>query len=316
MKMVNEEPDLNLATSDTYTDDDYPFWLRAPFRLLTDVTQFRKVDPWDLEIADLITNFVEMMKKYEDINFPVLGRAILSAAILYRSKVTDLIKIIEASDEHPEDFEAIGFDIPEIAPSYHISQRPVTFNELVYAFEGLLKQESKYKHRLMISKRKALIEPLKIPPKPIKVIDEESTKIAKLKKDIYNRLVKLHGQHSRPITFEELILPNSNKIAITRTFLCILFLGFELKALLFQEEDLGTITLVPIRDNEEEFLGDFEKIIEEKLKDGIPEEGVTVREITEEEEFLEADQYLEDDLDIDETEDIFVFDEKEENKEE
>jgi chromatin segregation and condensation protein Rec8/ScpA/Scc1 (kleisin family) len=305
--MVNKEPVTDISVEESIPDDDYPFWLRAPFRLLTDVTQFRKVDPWDLEVAELITRFVEKMKIYDDINFPVLGRAILSAAILYRTKVTDLIKIIEATDEPIEDLEALGFDIPEISPSYHISQRPVTFNELVYAFEGLLKQESRYKHRLMLSKRKALIEPLKIPPKPIKVIDEESTKIAKLKKDIYNRLVKLHTQFSRPIAFEELILPNANKITIVRTFLCILFLGFELKAKLYQESELSTITLIPLRDNEEEFLGGLEKIIEEKLKDGIPEEGITVTEITDEEEFIEsADQIYDDEnLDIDETEDIF-----------
>ncbi|NHJ49529.1 MAG: hypothetical protein FK733_17195 [Asgard group archaeon] len=304
--MVNKEPVTDISVEEATLEDDYPFWLRAPFRLLTDVTQFRKVDPWDLEIADLITRFVEKMKIYDDINFPVLGRAILSAAILYRTKVTDLIKIIEATDDPVEDLEALGFDIPEISPSYHISQRPVTFNELVYAFEGLLKQESRYKHRLILSKRKALIEPLKIPPKPIKVIDEESTKIAKLKKDVYNRLVKLHSQFSRPIAFEELILPNANKVTIVRTFLCILFLGFELKAKLFQETELGTITLIPIRDDEEEFLGGLEKVIEEKLKDGIPEDGVTVTEITEEEFFETEDQIYDDEiLETDETTDIF-----------
>jgi chromatin segregation and condensation protein Rec8/ScpA/Scc1 (kleisin family) len=306
--MANDEPGFAFPTDETILEEDYPFWLRAPFRLLTDVTQFRKIDPWDLEIADLITRFVEKMKIYDDINFPILGRAILSAAILYRSKVTDLIKLIEATDEQPEDLEALGFDIPEISPSYHISQRPVTFNELVFAFEGLLKQEKRYKHRLAISKRKALIEPLKIPPKPIRVIDEESTKVAKLKKDVYNRLVRLYSQHSRPITFEELIFPNANKITIVRTFLSILFLGFEIKAQIFQSDDLGIITLIPLRDNEEEFLGGLEKIIEEKLKDGAPsEESVTITEITEEEEFLESTDHLfdQEEIENDEPKEIF-----------
>lgn len=312
--MAKEEPGFEFPTDEKILEEDYPFWLRAPYRLFTDVTQFRKVDPWDIEIAELITRFVEKMKVYEDINFPILGRAILSAAILYRSKVTDLIKIIEATDEQPEDLEALGFDIPEISPSYHISQRPVTFNELVFAFEGLLKQEKRYKHRLAISKRKALIEPLKIPPKPIRVIDEESTKIAKLKKDVYNRLVKLHSQYSRAITFDELILPNANKITVVRTFLCILFLGFELKAKIFQTDDLDIITLVPLRDNEEEFLGGLEKIIEEKLKEGVPsEESVTITEITEEEEFLETTDHLFDHEDIEDEEPSDIFETEDEN---
>lgn len=309
-----KESEFEFPTDEKIIEEDYPFWLRAPFRLLTDVTQFRKIDPWDLEIAELITRFVEKMKVYEDINFPILGRAILSAAILYRSKVTDLIKIIESTDEQPEDLEALGFDIPEISPSYHISQRPVTFNELVFAFEGLLKQEKRYKHRLAISRRKALIEPLKIPPKPIRVIDEESTKIAKLKKDVYNRLVRLYSQYSRPIKFEELILPNANKITIVRVFLCILFLSFEIKAKIFQSNDLETITLIPIRDNEEEFLGGLEKIIEEKLKEGAPtEESITITEITEEEEFLETTDHLFDleDIENDESSEFFESEEEE-----
>ena len=273
--------------------NDYPFWLRAPFRLLTDVTQFRKVDPWDLEIADLITRFVQEMRSTDDINFPVLGRAILSAAILYRAKVSDLIKLIEETDDTKEDLEALGFDIPEISPSYHISQRPVTFNELVYAFQGLLKQEARYKQRVAIGKRKALIQPLQLPAEPVRIIDEESTKIAKLKKDFYKELVKLYEKYKRPIRFDELLKPNSNRITIIRSFLCILFLCFETKAQLFQDEDLAIITLRPIRDNEEEFLGGLEKVIEEKLRDGTPaEDGVTISDIDEENDFIEESDML------------------------
>jgi len=281
--------------------EEYPFWLKAPFRLLTDVTQFRKVDPWDLEIAELITRFVEEMRSLDDINFPVLGRAILSVSILYKAKVTDLIKLIEETDENKEDLEALGFDIPEISPSYHISQRPVTFNELVYAFQGLLKQEARYKHRLVLDKRRSLIQPLHIPAEPVKIIDEESTKIAKLKQDTYRLLVKLYGKHNRPIYFEELLLANSSRVQIIRSFLCILFLNFELKALIIQDDDLGRITLLPLRDNEEEFLGGLEKVIERKLRDGGEEEqDVTIDEIDEDETIddfiLENERLFESDL--------------------
>ncbi|HUT79904.1 MAG TPA: hypothetical protein VMZ29_01780 [Candidatus Bathyarchaeia archaeon] len=296
--MAQDEFKNDLLKNESPLTDDYPFWLRAPFRLLTDVTQFRKVDPWDLEIADLITLFVKKMKEFDDINFPVLGRAILSAAILYRTKVMDLIRLIEATDDKTKDLEILDFDIPEIAPSYHISQRPVTFNELIFAFEGLLKQESRYKHRLVLDKRKALIQPLQLPAKPVRLVDEESSKIAKLKKDIYNRLVKLYSVRKKPIPFEDLILPNSSRVSTVRGFLCILFLNFELKAKITQKEDLERIYLVPMRDNEEEFLGGLEKIIEDKLRDGVVEESVTISEITEDEEFLvETDQLFDDDED-------------------
>ncbi len=309
------QKDLDLSITQTIVDEEYPFWLRAPFRLLTDVTQFRKVDPWDLEIAELITNFVSNMKLLDDINFPVLGRAILSAAILYRSKVTDLIKIIEETDEKSEGLDTLGFDIPEIAPSYHLSQRPVTFNELVFAFQGLLKQESRYKHRLAINKQKALIQPLHIPAEPIQIIDEESTKIAKLKKDVYEKIVRLFNQYKRPIRFEELLLPNINRISVIRTFMCILFLGFELKTQIFQDEDFGQITLVPIRDNEEEFLGGLEKVIKKKLMEGIPSEGsVSVSEIDINDDLMEETDLLFHE-NFDETEDINLSESSDKNEE-
>jgi len=312
--MAQKEDQIETSNTNSTFDEDYPFWLQAPFRLLTDVTQFRKVDPWDLEVADLITKFVERMRVLDKINFPVLGRAILSAAILYRSKVTDLIKLIETTDDKTEELDVLSFDIPEIAPSYHISQRPVTFNELVYAFQGLLKQESRYKHRLILDKRKALIQPLQLPAKPVRLVDEESTKIAAMKKDIYKRLVKLHSEHKRPIFFEELLLPNSTKITVVRGFLCILFLSFELKAILIQTEDFGKITLTPIRDNEEEFLGEFTKVIEEKLKDGTPEDSVIISETSEDEEFLvETDLLFTEELETEDSE--IVFDEESELEE-
>jgi len=293
--MTQKDTEVDPISSQSLIDEEYPFWLRAPYRLLTDVTQFRKIDPWDLEIAQLITRFVEEMKLLDDINFPVLGRAILSSSILYRAKVTDLIKIIEQTDEKTEGLDVMGFDIPEIPPSYHLSQRPVSFSELVFAFEGLLKQEGRYKHRLAISKGKALIQPLQLPPEPVQIVDEESTKIAKLKKDIYERLVKLHIQNKRPIFFEELLLPNSTRISIIRSFLCLLFLGFELKAKLFQDVDLGRITLLPMRDNEEEFLGGLEKVIERKLRDGVPTEGSVLITEIEDDDILEETNLLFDD---------------------
>ncbi|NPE07338.1 MAG: hypothetical protein GNW80_03565 [Asgard group archaeon] len=298
--MVQKDTEMDPIMSQSLIDEDYPFWLRAPFRLLTDVTQFRKIDPWSLEIDQLITRFVEEMKLMEDINFPVLGRAVLSSSILYRAKVSDLIKIIEQTDEKAEDLDVMGFDIPEISPSYHLSQRPVSFSELVFAFEGLLKQESRYKHRLAISKGQALIKPLQLPPTPVQIVDEESTKIAILKKDIYERLVKLHLQNKRPIFFEEILLPNSTRITVIRAFLCLLFLGFELKAKLFQDVDQGRITLLPIRDNEEEFLGGLEKVIERKLQEGVPTEGsVSITEIEDDDILEETDLLFDDEFESD-----------------
>lgn len=282
--MVEDNSKITSQSHQPNLSEDYPFWLKAPFRLLTDVTQFRKVDPWDIEIDRLISQFVKEMLSTSDINFPVLGRAILSAAILYRSKVKDLIKIIEENDEPEEDLEALRFDIPEIKPSYHISQRPVSFNELIHAFKGLLKQEERFYERKKLSKKKAKVNPLSIPDKPVKIVDKEATKIEKLKKTVYERLVKIYLQKQRPVFFIELIEPRASRVSIVRLLLCILFLAFEEKAKVIQEEDLGTIKLMPLRDEEEEFLGKFEETIQKKLLEGdIEEESIIIAELTEEE---------------------------------
>ena len=107
-------------------------------------------------------------------------------------------------------------------------------------------------------------------------------------------------KNKRPIFFEELLLPNSTKITVIRAFLCLLFLGFELKAKLFQDVDLGRITLLPIRDNEEEFLGGLEKVIKRKLQEGVPTEGsVSITEIEDEDILEETDLLFDDDFESD-----------------
>lgn len=291
--VTNNESTKEVKTKQTILED-YPFWLRPPFRLLTDVTQFRKVDPWDLEISELITDFVKQMIEEEDINFPVMGRAILSAAILYRTKVKDLIKIIEENDQEEEDLEALAFEIPHISPSYHISQRPVTFKELVHAFEGLLEQEQRYKRKQILKKKRSLVKPVDIPPKPVRIIDEENTKIAKMKKDLYEKIVKLYNKKQQPINFLDLLPPNTTRINIVRILLCLLFLAFELKAEIKQTKDLGKITVLPLRDNEEEFRKGLEKVIQEKLNRAEKEEEVIkISEISlEQDEGLEEYGYL------------------------
>ena len=73
--------------------------------------------------------------------------------------------------------------------------------------------------------------------------------------------------------------------------------GFELKAKLFQDVDEGRITLLPIRDNEEEFLGGLEKVIEKKLQDGVPTEGsVSITEIEDDDVLEETDLLFDDDF--------------------
>ncbi|MHA1122042.1 MAG: hypothetical protein ACTSPC_04455, partial [Candidatus Heimdallarchaeota archaeon] len=76
--------------------------------------------------------------------------------------------------------------------------------------------------------------------------------------------------------------------------------GFELKAKLFQDVDQGRITLLPMRDNEEEFLGGLEKVIERKLQEGVPTEGsVSITEIEDDDFLEETDLLFDDDFESD-----------------
>ncbi len=117
-------------------DEKGPFWTEPPFILLTDVLQLEKVEPWNVDVGQLIGSFLREMKLLGDIDFRVSGSALYSASVIFMKKTRELVKYgILPPEESGEDEELV---IPLIRPPFRLSNRRVTLEELLVAMDRVL----------------------------------------------------------------------------------------------------------------------------------------------------------------------------------
>lgn len=209
-----------------------PFWLRPPWQILFDLVKLSKLRPWDLNIAYLLSSFMQEMEKKGYIDFAASGTALLSSSIILRLQSENILKM----EEPPE--------IPKQTPSEYIPpplQLPfrfeytsTTFNQLLNALEGALSGE-------MIQKplKFKLIEPP--PPDLFKEYDNFFIEIESKLDDFYESLQKMGIKRIIPFS---LIIEGKSKLEIVRIFLMLLFLASKRMIELKQDEEFGRIYII------------------------------------------------------------------------
>jgi segregation and condensation protein A len=87
--------------------------------MIFELVRTEQMDPWDIDITVLSQRFLQMVKKFKELDFRVSGKIILAAAILLRIKSTRLIeedmnqlnRLIAMSEADEEQmFEEFGED--------------------------------------------------------------------------------------------------------------------------------------------------------------------------------------------------------------
>src|SRR3989344_435479 len=69
------------------------------------------MDPWDVDVSMLTKKYIEMLKKFKEMNFHVSGKVVLAAAILLKIKsiklvsddLSELDKLIQGPQEQSQD---------------------------------------------------------------------------------------------------------------------------------------------------------------------------------------------------------------------
>ena len=59
--------------------------------MIHDAVRTEQMDPWDIDIAVLAARFLEMLKKFKEMDFRISGKIVLAAAILLRIKSYRLV---------------------------------------------------------------------------------------------------------------------------------------------------------------------------------------------------------------------------------
>ncbi|MBS7632683.1 hypothetical protein KEJ15_03560 [Candidatus Bathyarchaeota archaeon] len=203
-----------------------PFYLHPPWNILFEFHKLEKLTPWKVNIAYLLTSFLEEMNKTGKIDFRASGVALDSSALIFLMKSKLLLKLEEPPlPKSPQDF----VPPPLFLPLRH-ELTSTTIRHLLEVLDDVLKSEN-------------LLRPPVIVQEPIlPTASEIMSKLDVFMMEIEVEMEKLHAtlvemvKGTGIVEFSTLI-KGSLRLAAIRTFITLLFLAQEGKVNLWQDEE-------------------------------------------------------------------------------
>lgn len=187
----------------------------TPIDILLQLVQMGKVDPWNIDIVDLTSKYIERLREMQELDLRVSARAILAASILVRMKTEALLYSDEEQEEGEEEKERIRVDVEPLAPPLRRVERYYTFDDLLDALMDALEEAEKRKPKV---KKKERIE------EQVFVVEDFRVDIEKHVHKLYDIVARIYVERGEPIPFFDLVFDPRPKI-IARTFLYLLFLS-------------------------------------------------------------------------------------------
>ncbi|AIF69619.1 chromosome segregation protein ScpA [Palaeococcus pacificus DY20341] len=208
----------------------------TPVDILLQLVMMGKVDPWNIDIADLTEKYIERLREMKDLDLRVSARAILAASILLRMKTEALLYGDEKDEDKEEAKERIHVEVDPIVPPIRRVERHYTLEDLIDALMDALEEAERKKPR---KRKKVKIE------EEIFVVDDFRVDIEKHVNRLYEIVKEAYEETKDKISFWDLVFDPRPKI-VARTFLYILFLANMGKVEIIQEEPFGEIYILPI----------------------------------------------------------------------
>jgi len=208
-----------------------PFYLRPPWNILFDFNKLEKLTPWNINIAFLLTTFLQEMEKTGQVDFRASGVALDSSALIYLMKSKLLLKLEEppSPPRAPLDF----IPPPLFLPIRH-ELTSTTIRHLLEVLDDVLKGEK------LLRLEKAAAEPiLPAPSEILPQIDYFLMEIELQMDKLYQSLCEM-VKGAGIIEFSALVKRMSRLEAI-RSFILLLFLAQNDKVSLWQDEDSDEI---------------------------------------------------------------------------
>jgi len=208
-----------------------PFYLRPPWNILFDFHKLEKLTPWNINVAYLLTSFLQEMEKTGQIDFRASGVVLDSSALIYLMKSKLLLKLEEAPPppKTPQDF----LPPPLFLPLRH-ELTSTTIKHLLEVLDDVLKGENLI-HLEKPTSESVLPTPSEILPQLDIYLMEIEMQMEKLYTSLIER-VKGTGI----IEFSTLI-KDVGRLEAIRTFILLLFLAQEMKITLWQNEETEEI---------------------------------------------------------------------------
>jgi len=204
-----------------------PFYMRPPWNILFEFRKLEKLTPWNINIAYLLTSFLEEMEKTGRVDFRASGVALDSSALIYLMKSKLLLKLQEPPPppRPPKDF----LPPPLFLPLRH-ELTSTTIRHLLEVLDDVLKGEK------LIRLQKAVSEP--ILPTPSEILPQLDLYLMEIElqmEKLYTSLLqKVKG--TGIIQFSTLV-KDIKRLEAIRTFILLLFLAQDARVNLWQDEE-------------------------------------------------------------------------------
>jgi chromatin segregation and condensation protein Rec8/ScpA/Scc1 (kleisin family) len=204
-----------------------PFYLRPPWNVLFDFHKLERLTPWNVNIAYLLTSFLEEMERTGQVDFRASGVALDSSALVYLMKSNLLLKLEEPPQppKPPQDF----VPPPLLLPLRH-ELTSTTIKHLLEVLDDILKGEK------LIPFEKVVAESLL--PTPSEILPQLDVYLM----EIELQMKKLYASLSEKVKGTGLIefltlIKGVGRLDAIRMFILLLFLAQDGKVNLWQNEE-------------------------------------------------------------------------------
>ncbi len=204
-----------------------PFYLRPPLNILFEFSKLEKLTPWNVNIAYLLSSFLNEMEKSGKVDFRASGVALGSSALIYLMKS----KLLLALEEPPPPPKAPkDFIPPPLFLPLRYELTSTTIKHLLEVLDDVLKGEK------LIRAEKVVDEP--ILPTPSEIFSQLDMYLMEIEVQMENLYAFLSEKVKGAgiIEFSTLIKGTARLEAI-RTFILLLFLAQDGRVSLWQNEE-------------------------------------------------------------------------------
>ncbi|MEM0201040.1 MAG: segregation/condensation protein A [Candidatus Micrarchaeaceae archaeon] len=203
--------------------------------ILIDLVRNNEIDPWNIDIVDIVDKYVGAIKKLKVMDLRVPANIILAAAILLRLK-SEMLNLFDRQEfeDTPEDNVFIREPVTIEELSLRLRppiKRKIALVELIHALEEAMK----------IKEKQSSARLLKGVQFDLKFEEEDMEKeIEKLNEQIKNNV---DNQNMTTFSYLSKELQVKNDNIVTKLFIPLLFLAHKEKVYLVQEEFFGEIII-------------------------------------------------------------------------
>jgi len=204
--------------------------------LLIELVETNQIDPWDIDIAKVVENYINVIKQMEFFDLRIPANIILAASILLYMKSLSfkLIEepVIDIEDQSDNIAGRVVPEVPQLINKIRIQpNRKITLFELMEALEEAIK--IKQDREIKITKE----------PEPL-VLEIATEDIDEKMENVY-KMINIYSDSTKMVTFsnlsKEFLNSNKNKSILIDLFIPILFLAHKEKIIIFQDAFFGEI---------------------------------------------------------------------------